>query len=322
MNEPSRHAYLVLAHKAPRQINLLSRLLTDAGGRTDVYLHLDAKFSRLAPEIAPRPGMFVCSRHDVRWGSFEMVTATLDLMRQALARERYAFLHLLSGQCLPLWPQAFILAHFDAGPAEHMDCEPFPVPGLPYRGFDRILVEYPPDLRGRFRGVKAKELEDYKEAVLRDPSRRRKLDRMPRLYHGSQWFSITGAFAAYVLEYVNRHPEFCAFFESSLIPDEMFFQTILMDSPFASGYTRDTARYMDWIQGGPHTLRAADLPAILGSGKLFARKCDLDQDEALAARIGLVIALRAAQPELSVPALLEAARNVRTLNDIGLDEPC
>jgi hypothetical protein len=275
----------------------------------------------------PRPNLFVCSRHAVRWGGFEMVRATLDLLRLALARERYAWLHLISGQCLPLWPQASILARFDAGPpilpvqqAQRMDCTPFPVPGLPYQGFDRILVDYPPDLRGRFRGVKAKQLEDYKESVLRDPSRHRKLDHLPRLYHGSQWFSITGAFAAYILEYVDRHPEFPAFFESSLIPDEMFFQTILMDSPFASARAPDNARYTDWTQGGPHTLRTADVPAVLGSGKLFARKFDLDVDEAAAARIGLIVALRAARPETSAPALLEAVRDVRTLADADLED--
>jgi hypothetical protein len=147
MSTPNRHAYLVLAHKAPRQINLLTRLLTDAsglnpartrgasggatprpetdasglnpartrgasggaaprpetnaGGRTDGYLHLDAKAYRLAPDIMPRPNLFVGSRHAVRWGGFEMVRATLDLLRLARARERYAWLHLISGQCLP-----------------------------------------------------------------------------------------------------------------------------------------------------------------------------------------------------------------------------
>ena len=304
MHHSDRHACLILAHKSAPQLTTLTRLLGD--DLSHVYLHLDAKAAHLAPEIPPRPGLSVCSLHRVLWGGFSMVQATLDLMRQALSHENYARLHLLSGQCLPLWPPAAIRAHFAAHPEEHMDCAPFPVPGLPYQGFDRILVDYPPHLRGRFRGVKAKQLDDYKEAVLRDPSRYRSVAHLPRLHHGSQWFSISGACAAYMLRYADTHPEFTAFFESSLIPDEMFFQTILMDSPFAARFTRNTSRYMDWLQGGPHTLRSADLPAILNSGALFARKFDLNADARLISQIEHVVRLRTARPSLSVAALLEA----------------
>ena len=319
-SDSARHACLVLAHRSPRQINALTRLLTGGDAPMDVFLHLDARAASLQENIVPRPGLDVCSLHPVRWGTYSIVSATLDLMRRALAREQYARLHLLSGQCLPLWPTSVIAARFARSPNEHMDCAPFPVPGLPYRGFDRILVEYPPELRGRFRGAKAREQDDLKEAVLRDPARHRRLYHLSRLHHGSQWFSVSGAFAAYVLEYVDAHPELGEFFESSLIPDEMFFQTILMASPFAASFTRDTGRYIDWVQGGPHTLRAADLPAILNADMIFARKFDADTDETVVARIARVVELRAVRPGLSVPALLEAANAVNTLADAGLEE--
>lgn len=315
-----RHAYLVLAHKSARQINLLTRLLLGSDGCTAVYLHLDAKAAHLAPDITPRSGLRVVSTRRISWGGFDMVRATLDLLRLALADEPFDYLHLCSGQCLPLWPVEQIAARMAGQTRQYMACVPFPVPGLPYQGFDRILVEYPPHLRGRYRGVKARQLDDYKEAVLRDPARHRRVDHLPRLYHGSQWFSITGAFARHVLDYVDARPEFAAFFEASLIPDEMFFQTILMDSPFAPHIEQNTHRYMDWIQGGPHTLRLADLPAVLHSGLWFARKFDLDRDAGAVARIAHIVRLRAVRPELSNAALLEAARHVNDL--AAADPPC
>ncbi len=314
----SRHAFLVLCHKQPRQINALTRLFASPGQgaeRLDVFVHLDVKFAHLLPQLRPRPNLTTFSRHRTSWGGFGIVRATLDLLRRALERERFAYLHLLSGQCLPLQPLPRILERFDGGGREYMRCTPFPVVGLPYRGFDRILVEYPPHLQGRYRGARARQVEEYKASVLRDPSRHRRVDHLPPLYHGSQWFSVTGDCAAWMVRFADEHPEFVRFFETSLIPDEMFFQTILMTSPFAARLDQRIFRHMDWKRGGPYTFGREDLPELLASPALFARKFDIGRDEALVARLLHVLDLRAVRPDLPVPALLEAVRGLERLDD-------
>jgi len=178
-------------------------------------------------------------------------------------------------------------------------------------------VEYPPHMQGRYRGVKATMLEEYKAEVLRDASRHRRLDHLPRLYHGSQWFSVTGACAAQMLHFSDQHPELAAFFETSLIPDEMFFQTVIMASAFADRLDRRIFRHMDWKRGGPYTFMHEDLPDLLASPGLFARKFDTGRDEALVARLLRAVRLRAAEPALPMSDLLEA---VNSLN--ALDEEC
>ena len=314
----SRHAFLVLCHKQPRQINALTRLLAEpeqSADRTHVFLHLDVKFAPLLPQILPRPNLMAFSRHRMHWGGFGLVRATLDLLRRALEVAPFDYLHLISGQCLPLRPIPEILDHFDASGLEHMASTPFPVEGLPYQGLDRILVDYPPHLQGRYRGVKARMLEEYKLEVLRDASRHRKLDHLPRLYHGSQWFSVTGACAEQMLRFSDHHPELARFCETSLIPDEMFFQTVLMASPFADQLDRRTFRHMDWKRGGPYTFTREDVTYLLASPGMFARKFDIGKDEAAVARLLRAVRLRAAQPEMPASDLLEAVNGLDVLDE-------
>ena len=57
-----------------------------------------------------------------------------------------------------------------------------------------------------------------------------------------------------------------------LVPDEIFFQTLVLNSPHRDSVVDANLRYIDWP--GPRVLRADDLDALLGSGMLFARKFD------------------------------------------------
>ena len=63
------------------------------------------------------------------------------------------------------------------------------------------------------------------------------------------------------------------------MPDEAFFQTILSGSGLS--FVNDDGRYAKWGHAGaqsPEILRSADIPAIVESGKYFARKFDIGVD--------------------------------------------
>lgn len=70
-------------------------------------------------------------------------------------------------------------------------------------------------------------------------------------------------------------------YKSSLIPDESFFQTLFMMSPYKK--TRHNyLHYIDWnsrdgkIQNSPNTLTMADYDVMRNSGYLMARKFDIN----------------------------------------------
>ena len=93
-------------------------------------------------------------------------------------------------------------------------------------------------------------------------------------YGGSGYWCLSRACVKYVLSYVRSHPEVPRFFATTYIPDEMFFQTILANSPLQKEIVSALIHYLDWSGGGgsPSILNAEMLPAAFASGAWFARK--------------------------------------------------
>jgi Core-2/I-Branching enzyme len=65
------------------------------------------------------------------------------------------------------------------------------------------------------------------------------------------------------------------------IPEEIFFQTVLMNSPFKNQIENDNLRYIIWQSPSrhPEILRKSDFSGCINSKKLFARKFDCTVDE-------------------------------------------
>lgn len=109
-----------------------------------------------------------------------------------------------------------------------------------------------------------------------------RIDRISKLkepiYYGANWFSITDLCARYVvsqeqyiIELFSRHTR-CA--------DELFLQTVLMNSIFQDRVTGDNLRYVDFKRGKPYVWRELDKDELLSAQGLFARKFD-DQVDSL-----------------------------------------
>jgi hypothetical protein len=82
-----------------------------------------------------------------------------------------------------------------------------------------------------------------------------------------------------VARFVESRPNVVNFFRHVDIPDELFFQTVIMNSELAGSVVNDNLRYIDWTRGPrPALLEARDLPTLRASPKLFARKFDAFHD--------------------------------------------
>ena len=82
-----------------------------------------------------------------------------------------------------------------------------------------------------------------------------------------------------MVEFTARHPDVVRFFEKVYVPDEMFFQTVLV--PRSTRLQNDDLHYIDWARKGK-VLLASDLPALRAAPQLFARKLDRRVDAELA----------------------------------------
>lgn len=102
--------------------------------------------------------------------------------------------------------------------------------------------------------------------------RRKQLENVD-FYFGSQWVCISGEMEKWVEEYIKNHPEFIEFYRHTNCPDESFFQTLLMNSPYQNR-RQDYLHYIDWSFGGnsPKNLDVSDIDRMMKSGKLMARK--------------------------------------------------
>ena len=110
--------------------------------------------------------------------------------------------------------------------------------------------------------------------------RKLKVNRIAKLnvpvYYGSNWFSITHNCAKYVIEQEDYIEEL--FGKHTRCADELFLQTVVMNSNLKSRVTGYNLRHIDFNRGRPYTWHEEDLRELLNSKDLFARKFNEDVD--------------------------------------------
>ena len=76
------------------------------------------------------------------------------------------------------------------------------------------------------------------------------------------------------MEFLLDNPKFIKYHKESLIPDEMFFQMILLNNEIIDTIINDNKRFILWNKESSHpiSLSSSRLPEINMSDKLFARK--------------------------------------------------
>ncbi len=119
LSSSMKDCYLVLCHNRPWQVNALSAYLAEMGH--DVFIHVDA-LSPVAPDICTCDHVhLVQNRVAVKWGSFSMIAAEMELIRTAMASgKEYRYVHLISGQCLPAMGREKMEASLNAAYAQKL----------------------------------------------------------------------------------------------------------------------------------------------------------------------------------------------------------
>ncbi len=111
-----------------------------------------------------------------------------------------------------------------------------------------------------------------------------------KIQRGSQWFSVTGEFAKYL---ISQKSFVFKQFKHTYIPDEFFVQTVIINSSFADNLHSKKfdddheacLRYIDWTRGHPYTFKSEDYDELMNSGCLFARKFSIVQDDKIVRKI-------------------------------------
>lgn len=246
-------AILLLCHKNAKQINLFLKTLKHPD--IEFFIHMDKK-ANIIGQLIKRPDIHVLPdnlRVDVKWSGFSMIEATLNLLKEAYKTTQFDYYWLCSGQDFPLKSADQIIAYF----SQHVGRNFISLrPSYNYQNDHhenhldkRNVMKYPEFLMDRtFTKRVLKRL--YIEVSGGWNSTYyifRRKDKFSTLsfYFGPQWIAITDSFTKWLLSYLSDNPWYEEGYKSSLTPDESFFQTLFMMSPYKE--TRhDYLHYVDW----------------------------------------------------------------------------
>jgi hypothetical protein len=131
-----------------------------------------------------------------------------------------------------------------------------------------------------------------------------------RCYAGSYWHTIRQRCADYLLDFADAEPELMAYLQHVLVPDECFFQTVLVNH-CSFLFVNDNRRYFDMHgarHGHPKVMTDEDLPKFLGGRYVFARKFEWSNGTALLDRLDRYALGSASEgrvtPQVAAPAVL------------------
>jgi hypothetical protein len=262
-------AYIVSAYKLPQQlVRLVRRLHTE---NATFAIHVDAKTSRqvygaMVDGTRELDRVFFVERHRCHWGGWGHVRATLKGMERLYSGgAEFEYAVLLTGQDYPL-RSARAIEGFLAGSG-----------GRSYMSRWRLPSERWPG-RGGLDRLERRHLVGPRHLHVVLPGRRR-LPLGLEPWGGSPYWCLARPALDHVRAVVGERRDVVRFFERAYIPDELFFQTILMSSTLAETVVDSNVRYLDWSRRpAPAILGVGDLEAMFASGALFARKFDFTLD--------------------------------------------
>ena len=288
-----RIAILIQCHKNPKQINLLLERLNHPD--IDCYLHIDKK-ADFADKIIHRENVFVLpdeQRVSVEWAQISQVTATLNLLNTAAASIRgggYDYYWLISGQDWPLYSADEIVNFFKNHDGENFiqywDSKNYGN-HLQNNLDKRNQIYFPLWMIGRrlWQKVVKRGWVELTGGYNRTWKSFMRKQLQIEFYFGSQWWALTGETVEWIINYLGQHEDYYIFYKNTVCPDESFFQTLVMMSPYADKKT-DYLTYLHFSEGAnsPDILRASDFPQAKESGCLVMRKVDMDVDDFFVSR--------------------------------------
>jgi len=274
-----KHAYLILAHK---NLNQIIQLIYSLQAENNYFfIHIDKKSVFTVNDISKSAHTLKCFKYpgniflydksiNVNWGGFSQIKATLLLMN--LLKDSQIspdYVHLISGQDFLLQSPNDIDVFFEKNKGTNF-LDYFPLPSSYWRGNGGLhRISYKWDIDSGSKKPLGLSTVSLPENI--------------QPYGGSQWWSLTWECVKWLTKVCVPGDFFYDFYQHTYIPDEMYFQTLLMNSHFSDSIVYDNLRYIDWKSGPefPRILTTDDFDKLTNSGKLFARKFDFTKDKTI-----------------------------------------
>lgn len=279
-------AYIISAYKYPQQlIRLIQRLNTPSAS---FFVHVDRKtddgiYREIVHALSRRPNVIFLKRHKCEWGNFGHVSATLEGITEIFRTgTSFDYAILLTGQDYPIKSTRHIAAFFEKHKGKlFLEFSPLPTEVWKNRG-----------IVGGIERIEAWHWRLFNRHIYFPPGRnfpiKRQFPKGFRPFGGSSYWCLPRECIEYIYDLTTQNRAFVDFFKYVDVPDEIFFQTIILNSRFERMAVNDNLRYIDWQDldaGSPAILRKSDFARLVSSPKLFARKFDATIDADVLDRI-------------------------------------
>ncbi|MDD2870867.1 MAG: beta-1,6-N-acetylglucosaminyltransferase [Candidatus Gracilibacteria bacterium] len=264
-------AYLILVHRLPKQFK---RMFKSLYVPNNYYLiHIDKKadqkiHSEIKEFIKDFQNTYILESESIVWGGYSMVQVELNGIKKLLEiSAKWDFFINLSGQDFPMKSQKEITNYLSKNINNS------------YLKIAEQLLERP-ETMNRIENYFIDNGDNVSQIISK------KRDYMENVipYIGGQWMILTRKCCEFIINNIETK-KFEKFYTNTLIADESFFQTLLMNSSFSGKIINDDKRSIIWVAEGdiklrPKTFNNTDIDFLSINGNLFARKFDdnIDSD--------------------------------------------
>lgn len=284
------YVYAFICHRLTNPLVFTVKYLLESE-KSRVIIHIDQKASAkerssIALSLGQHENLVILPRDasiNVRWGGFTQIQVMLLLMKEAL-KYNFKYFSLLSGDDIPIQSNSIREANFEIAYKENIE---FIGHNPDNNAYERLYIDYPNFMYNKDHSIKGK-IKRYIYIRFKSKFFKKDLSHLPKLYKGSQWFTLTDKSVKYIFDYIEGNSKYIESFKKSLCGDEVFFQTIIFNNDELRnniyGFNENMedcaggGRYIDWTTGPdfPRTLDDNDIVKIRESSSFFARKIKPD----------------------------------------------
>lgn len=270
--------FLIQCHRfSPSLEYTVNKILADEN--SNILIHVDKKsnleeFEKLNLDRVT----FIKNRINVSWGAVSQIEVAIKLLSEA-EKLGFDYASFISGDDVLIKSvEEFKYYLSKNGDLEYLGIDHV----VPYEKIlERVAYRYPTCFYDRSGSISSKILIKFYSTLFKlGFLKNKKSIKYPRLYKGSNWFTISINLTRYILDELRNEPSLISFFEDSLCCDEVLFQTIVMNSKYKGKLNMGpddnyaSLRYINWIDGPeyPKVLNINDLRSNFDESIFFIRK--------------------------------------------------
>jgi hypothetical protein len=283
-NEDLKILYIVLAHNNPKQLKKLVESLSYKNNTFLIHFDLNGSkedFIQVEDFSKANDNVYLVDRQRCYWGDMSLINATIESLKFSFKNSIiFNYAVLISGQHYPIKSNEYIEEFLNKSEGiNYINHFMLPTPkwGSKTGGLDRVMFYHFNKHFKKKYSIKRFFNRALTFALKSLNIKRATPNEIDQFYGGSQWWCLTYDSCKYVLQYISENPKTLKYFKYVLIPDEIFFQTILLNSKCEMKITNDNLTYIDWgdnTTSSPFILKESDFVFLRSSHNLWARKFD------------------------------------------------